>query len=161
MSLKRRADPLRFIALRLNLPEMVALVRTPGVSEAYRVTIQYHDARHPDQVATLIFRQGAGGSADLSVHYRRASGDPLVLLPNLPIGRCREFAAALRALNFDTLDDMADTPWFGADLWLIERASGSFQHDLVLAPERATGTHAAIAAVIRELLREAVRAINP
>jgi hypothetical protein len=126
--------------------------------------VQYHDGRHPDQVTTVIFRQGGAG-VEVSVHYRRTKADkPLVLMPKIPIERCKEFAAALRALKFDTLDDQDGIPWFGADLWMIERASGSFYHDIVIAPDSAqntkAGDHAAIIGLIRELLREAVRPIS-
>ncbi len=159
MTLKRRADPLRFIAVRLAVPELENVVREPGIGEACRVTVQYHDGRHPDQLATLTFRQSGGGAA-LAVHYRRANDKPLVLNPTISVERFRTFAAALRALNFDKLDDPPDIPWYGADLWLIERASGSFHHDLVIAPEKASGVYAQIVALVREQLRESVRAIN-
>ncbi len=171
MTLSRRTDPLRFIAVRLAVPELEQVVRQPGIGEAYRITVQYQDGRYPDQVATLAFRQlsgqasGAlsGGSVTLTVHYRRPNDKPLILTPALSFERCREFAAALRALNFDKLDDMPDVPWYGADLWLVERASGSFHHDMVIAPDRAAqtaGIHAAIVALVRERLREAVRTIS-
>lgn len=156
---KRRADPLRMIAFRLNLPEMETVARSPGVIDSYRITVQYHDGRHPDQITTMIFRQGGGG-VEIEVHYRRPNEKPLILSPRVPIERCKEFAAALRALKFDTMDDQEDIPWFGADLWMIERASGSFYHDIVIAPDSATGDYAAIASLIRDLLREAVRAIS-
>lgn len=160
MTLQRRTDPLRFIAVRLHVPELEQVVREPGVGEAYRLTVQYHDGRHPDQIATLAFRQSGGGSAALAVHYRRPNDKPLILTPTIPLERYRTFASALRTLNFDKLDDPPDIPWYGADLWLLERASGSFHHDVVIAPERASSVHAQIVALVREHLREAIRAIN-
>jgi hypothetical protein len=161
MTFKRRADPLRYLAVRMQIPDLGAIARSPGVSEAYRVTIAYHDGRHPDQVATLKFIQGAGTTAELTVQYRRATDKPFVLTPHVPLPRCREFAAALRALQFDSLDDMLEIPWHGVDLWLVERASGTFFHDVVIAPDRAEGPHLGIVTAIRELLREATRAIAP
>jgi hypothetical protein len=50
----RRADPIRLIALRLNQDEVRNLTQMPGINEVFRVTVQYHDARHPNQVATLM-----------------------------------------------------------------------------------------------------------
>ncbi len=160
MTLNRRTDPLRLIAVRLAVPELEKVAREPGIGDAYRVTVQYHDGRYPDQLSTLTFHHSGGGTAALSVHYRRANDRPLVISLRPPYERCREFAAALRVLQFDKLDDMPDVPWFGADLWMIERASGSFYHDILLSPERAHGVHGAIAALVREMLREAVRPMN-
>ncbi len=161
MSLQRRADPLRQIAARLALPTLAQIAKQPGIGDAWRLTIQYHDAQHPDQVATIAFRQGAGGSANLTLHYRRADDRPFMLAPHVPLERCREFTLALRALKFDTLDDMPDLPWFGADLWLVERASGGFHHDVVLAPDRATDVYGSIVSVVHLHLKEALRAIRP
>jgi len=160
VTLSRRTDPLRFIAVRLAVPELEQVVRQPGIGEAYRVTIQYHDGRSPDQVATLSFVQASGGMAALAIHYRRADDRPLILTPTIPLARARTFTSALRALAFDKLDDMPDVPWYGADLWLVERASGSFHHDLVLAPDKAVGVHAQIVALVREHMREMARAIS-
>ncbi len=155
-----RTDPLRFIAVRLALPDLAQVVREPGVSEAYRVTIQYQAGQHPDQVATLAFMQSGGGSVSLTVYYRREDDRPLILTPILPLERCRAFAAALRALAFDRLDDMPELPWHGADIWLIERASGSFHHDVLLSPDAASGVHLQIVTLLRGQAREMVRAIQ-
>ncbi len=158
--MQRRAAPLRFIAVRLAVPELEDIVRRPGVAEAFRLTIQYHDGRHPDQIATLTKMQ-ATGPIKLSVHYRRANDKPLVLDYSIDPDRFAVLNAALRKLGFDKLDDPPDIPWYGADLWLVERAAGAFHHDVIIAPGSATGTHAEIARLIRENLRESVRAINP
>ena len=67
--------------------------------------------------------------------------------------------SALRRAGFDALDDQPDVPYFGVDLWLVERASGSFYHDVVLQPESAAGLHGEIAGAIRTQLREALRPV--
>jgi hypothetical protein len=159
--MQRRAAPLRFIAVRLAVPELESAARQPGVVEALRLTIQYHDGRHPDQIATLTKMSHPGEPVRLSVHYRRANDQALVLDYAIDAERFVAFNAALRKLGFDKLDDLPDIPWYGADLWLVERAAGSFHHDLIIAPDSASGTHAEIVKLIRENLREAGRAINP
>ncbi|MHB8627818.1 MAG: hypothetical protein ACYDBJ_10340 [Aggregatilineales bacterium] len=156
----RRADALRLIALRLNVPPIESVARTPGTSEAYRVTVQYLDGQHPDQIATLTLGQSSADSAKLSVHYRRADGRPLVLTPLILPERARMFATELRIFGFDQLDDMPDLPWRGAEMWLIERAAGAFVRDLVLSPGMAQGVYGQIAALVREKLSEAVRPIR-
>jgi hypothetical protein len=158
--MQRRADPLRFIAVRLAVPELETVARQPGVAETFRLTVQYHDGRHPDQIGTVTRRQ-PGGPPKLVVHYRRANDKPLVLDYTLDAERFATFNAALRKLGFDKLDDLPDIPWHGADLWLVERAAGTFHHDIIIAPGSATGVHAEIVKLVREYLPQAIRAINP
>ncbi len=154
----RRADSLRLIASRLELPELKVMVRQPGLSEAYRVTIHYHDGRHPDQVATLSRWQD--NSVMLSVGYKRVRHHPLFEYP-LELERFHDFDLAMRRLGFDRRDDQPDLPSFGEDLWLLERASGNFSHDLVLAPRLADGVYGWLVAAVQHHLPQAVRAIQP
>lgn len=156
----RRADALRLIALRLAVPPIEAVARAPGSSEVYRVTIQYLDGQHPDQIATLALGQSNVSPVRFAVHYRRGDGHSLVLTPMITGERARAFSIGLRALGFDRLDDMADLPWRSAELWLIERAAGSFMRDLVLSPGTAQGIYAQVVALVREKLPEAVRPIR-
>jgi hypothetical protein len=147
--------PLRLIAVRLNIPELNVVARQPDVIEAVRVSIQAHDGRHPDQVGTLVkLRSGS----KLSVAYRRAK--PLTLDYTVDAAHCAALTAGLRRLKFDTLDDIPDIPWLGADLWLVERAAGSFYHDVIIAPAKASGAHAEITALITQHMREATRTIQ-
>jgi hypothetical protein len=157
--LRPQSAPLRFIAVRLNVPELERLVRQAGVGEALRVTVQYHDGRHPDQIATLT--KPLVGLATLNVVYRRTGNPPMRLDYQIETERMQQLTAALRRINFDKLDDAPDIPWFGADLWLVERAAGSFHHDVIIAPSNATGIHADLVELIQNGLRESVRAINP
>ncbi|MBX3061485.1 MAG: hypothetical protein KF726_00820 [Anaerolineae bacterium] len=157
--LRPQSAPLRFIAARLQLSDLTQVVRQPGVGEALRVTIQYHDGRHPNQVATITKSQT--GKVKLNVSYRRANDTSLVWNYDIELARYQTIGAALRRLNFDKLDDSPDVPWYGADLWLVERAAGSFHHDVIIAAEISTGNHREVTALIREGLKEAVRAINP
>lgn len=151
----RRADPIRLIALRLKQDELRNLTRQPGVNEVFRVTIQYHDARHPNQVATLM--RGHTG-CDLRVVYDKPGKD-VYFTHTIEPERYQALLTALRRVNFDTLDDQPDVPFFGVDLWLVERASGSFYHDVVLSPESARGFYREMILAIRTHLKEALREI--
>ena len=155
--LLRRADTLRFIAMRLALPELVYVVRQPGFNEAYRITIQHHDSHLADQVATVT--HAADGTVNLNVVYRRARLNPAFDFP-LDEEHFRAFDLAMRRLGFDRRDDQPDLPYLGADLWLVERASGSFLHDVVLAPELADGVYGWFVDAIKEHLPLAVRSIQ-
>jgi hypothetical protein len=160
MLTRPQAAPLRFIATRMAIPEMDKVARQPGVTEAFRLTIQYHDARHPDQVATMVKMQGSA-NARIDVGYRRASDQVMWLDYQLSSERFHVFCNTLRRLGFDKLDDMENIPWYGADLWLVERAAVSFHHDLILAPDRVSGTYMEIVKLIQDSLREVLRPVNP
>src|SRR5258708_18236617 len=120
-----QAEPFRLIATRRAVPELEKVARQPGIAEAFRLTVQYHDGRHPDQIATLTKLQSSA-NAKMTVHYRRANDDPLILEHAIAAERFRAFNAMLRKLGFDKLDDPDNIPWFGADLWLLERAALTF-----------------------------------
>ncbi len=153
----RRADPIRLIALRLRQDELRNLTARPGVNEAFRVTIQYHDGRHPNQVATLT--RGHGSTCMLKVVYDRP-GKNVYFDYTIEAERYKRLLSALRRLKFDDLDDQPDVPFFGVDLWLVERASGSFYHDVVLSPGSARGFYRELILALREHLKEALRAIG-
>ena len=153
----RRADPIRLIALRLRQGELRHVVQQPGVNEAVRVTVQYHDGRHPNQVATLT--RGHGPQCTLLVVYDKPNKD-VRFSYTVPLERYLALLTALRRARFDTLDDQPDVPFFGVDLWLVERASGSFYHDVVIQPESASGPHSEVVHAFREQLREALRPVG-
>jgi len=135
------------------------MARTPGIGEVIRVTVQYLDGQQPDQIATLNLSYAMGGTARLTVHYRRVAGRALILTPPVPSERARRFVTELRALGFDRLEDMPDLPWRSGELWLVERAAGAFGRDVVLSPGEAAGVYAQIVALTRGTLPEAVRPI--
>lgn len=158
VGMERRADTLRVIAGRLGLDELTTLTRQPGVNEAYRVTLHYHDGRHPDQVATLT--RARYEAVLLSVKYKRFHHQPAFEYP-LTTHVYHDFDLAMRRLGFDRRDDQPDIMFVGEDLWLIERSSGSFFHDIVVAPDRATGVYGWMVETVTEHLPQAVRAIQP
>jgi hypothetical protein len=152
----RRADPIRLIALRLRQDELRNVARQPGVNEVVRITIQYDEAEHPNQVATLT--RGHGGECVLKVIYDKPNKHVYFDYP-VSVERYLALLMALRRVKFDTLDDQPDVPYFGVDLWLIERASGSFYHDVVLSPVSARGLYRELVLAVHEHLKEALRPI--
>jgi hypothetical protein len=154
----RRADPIRLIALRLRQDELRNVTRRPTVSEAFRVTIEYHDGRFPNQVATLTRGHAAG--AMLKVVYDKP-GKEVYFDYTIEPERYQALMTALRRIKFDRLDDQPDVPFFGVDLWLVERASGSYYHDVVMSPDSARGFYRELLLAIQQHLKEAVRTIVP
>jgi len=153
----RRADPIRLIALRMKQDEVRNVVQRPGVNGAFRVTIQYHDARHPNQVATLI--RGHSGPCTLHVVYDKPGKD-VHFTYAIEAARFTTLHTVLRRIRFDGMDDQPDVPFFGVDLWLVERGSGSFYHDVVLSPDSARGFYRELILALREHLKEALRPIE-
>lgn len=156
MSLIRRTDGLRLIAERLKLDEVRKEIRKPVVNEALRITVQYHDGRLPNSVATL--RRTHGG-CKLQVAYDLL-GRNLNYEFAIPLERYQHLLSAFRLSKFDEMDDEANLPFYGVDLWLVERGSGSFHHDVVLSPDSARGHYRELVVAIRTYLAEAVREIN-
>jgi hypothetical protein len=152
----RRADPIRLIALRLKQDEIKNVLQQPGINEVFRVTIQYDSRAHANQVATLT--RGHGGTCALKVVYDKPGKD-VYFTYAVDAERYKALLSALRRLKFDDLDDQPDVPFFGVDLWLIERGSGSFYHDVVIAPDSARGFYRELVLTVREHLKEALRAI--
>lgn len=152
----RRADPIRLIALRLRQDELRNLTQLPGVNEAFRVTIQYASGEYANQAATLT--RGHGGACTLRVFYDKP-GKEVFFEYAIPEGRFRALLTALRRARFDSLDDQPDVPYVDVDLWLVERASGSFYHDVVLSPGSARGFYRELILALREHLPEALRQV--
>jgi hypothetical protein len=157
MSLFRRAEPLRQIIAKLGLEDFRRVLSQPGVNEGLRITVQYHDARHPSSVATL--QRGHGDTCSLTVLYDKF-GEPLTYTFAIPLERYQKLFTVLKQSKFDTMDDEPDIPYVGADLWLVERGSGTFHHDIVVSPDSAKGHHREVVVAIRTHLPEAVRMIN-
>ncbi len=159
-AMRPQSAPLRLIAMRLEVAELETVVRAANIVEGWRLTVHHHDGRAPDQIATWLKFRGQD-SAHMTTVYRRATEKPLTLTHSIPPERYQAFVKGARQLGFDKLDDPLNIPWIGADLWLLERAAGGFHHDVILVPDRAEGAHAALIALLRDHLKEALRAVNP
>jgi len=159
MSLSRYTDVLHIIAERLGLQMLRQVASRPGVNEALRVTIHYPDGSLPDSVATL--ERGVGAACRLSVMYDRYDdrGEPYQYEFKIPLERYHKLLTALRLSRFESLDDAFDAPPAGVDAWLVERAAGSYFHDVVLSPTNATGHHREVALALKTHLPESMRAL--
>lgn len=128
----------------------------PGMQGVFRVTVGYHDRRARDTVTTLT-RSVAG--VQLEIAFDGALGTALHHAFNPD--RYQTFAQALLGLGFDHLKDGPDLPALGkGDVWLIERAAGTFAHGLLLAPDHAEGVYARLLNAIRHGLPEALRQVQ-
>ncbi|HLA43651.1 MAG TPA: hypothetical protein VJZ27_09465 [Aggregatilineales bacterium] len=156
----RQADVLRMIAVRVGQLDLRKVMQRPGINEALRLSVYHHDGAKPDYVATLM--RGIGAGCRLEVVY-----DRYVRLNQfynydftIPLERYQKLLAALRSSQFDRIDDETDLPVSGVNLWMIERGSGSFFHDVVLAPASAVGHHREFVIAFRTHLPEAIRELT-
>jgi hypothetical protein len=152
-----QAGRLREIAGRLNVPSIRVEARTPGIISIFRVTAHYHDGRARESVGTLVRSAADGWWA--SVVYRGGFGAKPIRT-SIPQSRAETFARALSAVGFDRMSDAPNVPMYDVtDLWLVERAAGTFVHALVLAPEIATDDHARLVNAIRHGMPELIRVV--
>jgi hypothetical protein len=149
-----QAPALRAVADTLRLLTVAQIARQPGVIAVYRVTALYFDGRASSSVGTL---KRIGSGAVLELVYGRALGSK-PLLKTLPLSRCTGFAGALATCGFDKLPDQPNLPErASADLWLIERAAGSFVRSVIVAPALAAGAHRALVEAVQTHLPDVLR----
>lgn len=151
------APTLRAIIEHAGVEPLADIAARPGVRAVYRLTAHYHDGRARDSVSTLVYRTGRGVQLETVIRVT-FGGKPLV--HPIPLGRYERLVAALHAVRFDDLADQPGLPPYGADLWLLERAAGSFSKSLILAPDRAEGAHLALVNALRTDLPEALREVR-
>lgn len=148
---------LRSIGDQMKLPPLQKVALRPGISGVYRLTVRYHDQRAFDSVATAQ-RFGRAQPA-LEIVYRGLFDHrPLALA--LEAARYEAFALALQKLRFDQLKDQPDLPTHGTDLWLLERAAGSFTKSIILAPELAKEPYTDLIEAIKTHMPEMLRLVK-
>jgi hypothetical protein len=151
------ASTLRAIADQMQLKPIEKLTLQPGVWAVYRLTIRYHDRRARDSVATVT-RSGAAG-ARLEVVFRRLFEDKPLLF-RVQQADYEGLMTGLQQVHFDRLEDQHDIPSYGVDLWMWERAAGTFYKSVIFAPELATGEHERLVKLAHTHLQEAVKEIE-
>lgn len=156
-----QAPLLRAIADQLGLKPVTEIARAPGVQEVYRITVQYFDGRACNSVATL--RRQTGGVVIETAYQRALARKRITHTVNEE--RYREFAQAVKSLHFDRMRDQPNLPAYNTtDLWLFERAAGTFTHSVILAPELAppltTDTYGRLVNAVRNGLPEALRMVK-
>jgi len=145
------------IVEQMKLPSIEKLALQPGVRAVYRLTIRYHDRRAHDSVATVI-RMGAVG-ASLEVVFRgRFEQKPL----RFPVTQAdyEGLVMGFQKVNFDKLGDQPKLMSYGQDLWMWERAAGTFHKSVLLSPVDADGVYWQLVRMAWTHLPEAVRIVE-
>ncbi len=149
---------LRAVIDACQLPPVSEVARAPDIQDVYRITIHLFDRRACDSVSTLRCSMTEG--VVLETVYQRA----LLLKPithRIDGERYETFVKAVKNLGFDRMHDQPDLPDYDAtDLWLIERAAGTFGHNLIVAPDLARNEFARLANAIKNGLPEVLRQVK-
>lgn len=154
---ERHAFILRAVVDRAGAPPIKQLMRQPGMSAVYRLTIYYHDRRARDTIATLCY--ATGQAITLAVAYHGLFHHKPIM-HQISNQRYQDFTLALRKLHFDKLADQPRLPNYGSDLWMMERAAGSFIKGVIVAPQTAADTYAQLCNMIQSYLPEAFREVQ-
>jgi hypothetical protein len=105
-----------------------------------------------------LYRTTADG-VRLELRFQRALGGK-PLSPPVSLVAYETFVKALQSIGFDHMDDQPNLPNYNmTDVWLIERAAGTFAHSVIVAPEFATDAHARLVNAVRNGLPEALRMV--
>jgi hypothetical protein len=92
--------------------------------------------------------------------YRRAL-DQKPLRYHLDDERYHQWVSALQGLRFDQLPDQPDLPPYDSlDVWLIERAAGTFYHGVILAPATAQDIYARLVNAVKHGVPEVLREVK-
>ncbi|MBE2266735.1 MAG: hypothetical protein IAE80_00795 [Anaerolinea sp.] len=149
---------LRGLAAELKCAPVGEMAQRPGVTDVYRVTVHYYDRRACDSVATLV--KTITGGVTLDVVYRRALAQkPLTY--KIAEERYQKLVLAFKAAGFDKLVDQSGLPAHDStDVWMVERAAGSFVRGIIVAPDvPAPAPYQAVIAAVRHALPEAMRMV--
>jgi hypothetical protein len=142
---------------QMKLTSLTKLALQPGVRAVYRLTIRYHDRRAIDSVATVV-RTSANG-ATLEVVFRgRFEQKPLRFQVSQTDYEGLSFG--FQKVNFDKLGDQPNLKSYGQDLWLWERAAGTFHKSVLLSPSDAEGVYWQLVRLAWTHLPEAVRVVD-
>jgi hypothetical protein len=151
------ASMLKTMADQVGLMPLNKVALQPGIKSSYRLTVRYHDLRAYDSVATLTQRSADG--ATLEVVYRGLFRHKPVTF-QIEQSRFEAFLLSLQKAQFDHLADQPHIPPHGVDLWLLERAAGSFYKSVIIAPELTAHIYARLVFEMNAHLPEALKQVK-
>lgn len=154
--MEQYASLLRNVAARANLRTVKQIAAQPGTKAVYRVTVQYDHVRAADCAATLVCRLPEDVTLEV-VYLGHFGNQPIVRRLSREVYETltRDF----NALNFDKLPDQPNIPFYGVDMWLVERGAAGFVKSVLVAPQVAERGYAQLVGIIGAALPEAVREI--
>jgi hypothetical protein len=147
---------LRDIAHQTGLQSLVEIARQPGMKAVYRIIVRYADRQTHNSVATL--RHVILETPVLEVVYQGLF-DHKPLTHTIDLQRFEAFMSVLQNTRFDRLPDQPNLPFYGVELWLVERAVGGFYKSVILSPNQQDVPYTSIVNAVDAYLPEAVRKV--
>lgn len=147
---------LRSLSAQTGCLPIKEVASQPGIRDVYRLSILYGTGRAHDSVATLA--RSLTRPPQLSVRFINA--DMRNVETTLTAERADAFKQAIATLRLDKLTDQPGIPARGVDIWLVERAAGSFSKSVILAPELSEGVYRDLVRLFSEHLPEALQLVQ-
>ena len=149
------------VAESMDVRTLSDIARQPDMRALFRLTIKRRTMGLRDSVATLCHSR-LGGTMLEVVYWRLFKHKPLTY--RIADERYEALAAALQNVRFDKLTDQPGLPQFGVDLWLLERAAGSYVKSIILTPDKldqhADVPYAALVQAVQTVIPEALRELQ-
>ncbi len=148
------ASYLMDIAERAGMASVKQIAKRPGVQSVYRATAHPASREFADVVVTTAVSLVDDLIAE-AVYVGCFGNRPIIR--KIDQNFYREFAIALTALGFDHLNDDPSTTSFGANLIMLERASGTYYRSVVLRRSTQVEPYSRIVNALRAFLPETLR----
>ncbi len=144
------------LASSLGLPNLERVAASAGVMSVLQITAYYAERRVRHSVARILEYQM--GEIEMQLAYE---GVKLAKPMRLTVERehMEELNVVLLDVRFGKLGDQADLSYNERSLWLLQRASGSYLHSIMVAPDRPEPPYSTIVNAIDAYLPEAIREV--
>lgn len=144
------------VADNLGAKHIKELARQAGVISVLRITAYYPERQVRHSVATLMER--IQDQREMSIiHEGFYNHQPMIL--GVSRNHYEKLLDALLQARFDKLTDQPNVSYKDHCLWLIQRASGTYTHSVIVSPDHPILPYAAIVNAIDAYLPEAIREI--
>ena len=148
---------LRNLAARIGVQPLREVAKSPGLKEAYRISVHYAGMRAPDSVTTIrCYRQSTPVLESVYLGFFNHKA----IFRQVSVPQFEEFRRGLTSLRLDNLKDQPNTPLLDVDLWLVERAANGFEKSVLIAPANAFDVYNQIIELTRRCLPDAVRELQ-
>ncbi len=138
---------------RLGLRDLSAAARGSGVVSVLQVAVYHGQRQLRHSVARIVENQL--GEIELLVAYEGVDLAPLRM--SMERDRLEPLHKALDAVRFSRLRDQPGLSSADAPLWLVQRATGTHLHSIILAPNKPALPYSRIVNAIDACLPSALR----
>ena len=157
MALRDYASPLLDFVSRLEIPKLRQLAKQPGIQAVYRI-VTYHADRHARHVVATITRTQYNDLTLEVIYEGVANHRPFT--HDVSFSNYEKLLAVFQQVDFDQLSDQPKLPIYNRDLWMIERAAGTFYHCVVMSPDTPQKPYVTLINAVDAYIPEAVREVS-